>query len=93
MNAKKTCSILFACAALAAFGASAQSAGQGIKQGAKDVGHGVATGARDVGHATRHVATKVGHGAKDVGLKIGHGARDGWNATKHAVKHAVGKED
>jgi len=41
----------------------------------------------------RDAGLKVGHGAKDVGLKIGHGARDGWNATKHAVKQAVGKED
>ena len=84
MNSSKISPILIACAVLAAGGmAHAQeSTGQGIKQDAKAAGHAVG----DAG-------VKVGHGAKDVGLKIGHGARDGWNATKHAVKHAVGKED
>ncbi|WP_236585423.1 hypothetical protein [Dyella sp. EPa41] len=47
----------------------------------------------EVGHGARDAGVEIGHGAKDVGLKIGHGARDGWNATKNAVKHAVGKDD
>ena len=101
MNRKTICSIVFSCAALAAFGAAAQSQqGGGIKQDAKAVGHGVANGARDVGHATRDVTKKIGHGAKEAGtgighgakkagVAVGHGAKEGWDATKHAVKHGA----
>src|SRR6185312_15425220 len=87
MNRKTICSIVFSCAALAAFGAAAQSQqGGGIKQDAKAVGHGVANGARDVGHATRDVTKKIGHGAKEAGTGIGHGAKKAGVAVGHGAK-------
>ena len=103
MNASNICRLLFACAALAAFGIGAQeSAGQGIRRGVRDVGHATRNVATKVGHGAKEAGTGIGHGAKkagvavghgarDVGVAIGHGAKEGWDATRDATKKVFGK--
>jgi hypothetical protein len=66
-----------------------ESAGQQIKQGAKEVGHGVKKGATAVGHATRDTAKKVGHATKEAATAVGHATRDTARTVGHATKEGA----